>query len=126
MSSTYIYGGSGRSVVNEMTKIRRYFWREIYTKEELRNDLIERLKTTFAYSDIDFDTQNMQINIDNKRRVESSMEVNTKLTIAFTNFLNNLEHAGVINGSLYRMCIGNVSMMFLMRLNHKTNIIVGL
>lgn len=126
MSSTYIYGGSHRSVVNEMTKIRRYFWKEIYTKEELRNDLIERLKTTFAYSDIDFDTQSMQISIDNKRKVESSMEVNTKLTIAFTNFLNNLEHAGVIDDRLYSMCIGNVSMMFLMRLNHKTNIIVGL
>lgn len=113
------------SYVDNITDIRKKLWETAYSNFECNNILAKCLYNAFNGVDpypinqIGFNFGDLKISIDLCRPV-SNIEMNTILTVAFENFVDEIYNIGNLNSNEYEVCKSRANMLFSLILNTET------
>ena len=115
------------SFVNDINTIRKNLWETAYSNVETMNLLAKCLYTAFGSLNpspvlrIDFKFQELKFSVDLARPV-SNIEMNTILTIAFEDFVNEMHNTGYLDDKSYEICKSSrANMLFSLILNTETH-----
>lgn len=113
------------SYVNDITDIRKKLWETAYSEFGCMNTLSKCLYNAFSGVDpypvnqLNFKFDNLTFSIDLLRPV-SNIEMNTILSIAFENFVEEMHNLGKLSDNEYNICKLRANMLFSLTLNTET------
>lgn len=115
------------SYVNDINEIRKNLWETAYSNIETMNSLAKCLYAAFGSLNpspvlrINFKFQELKFSVDLARPV-SNIEMNTILTVAFEDFVNEMHNTGYLDDKSYEICKSSRSnMLFSLILNTETH-----
>ena len=111
------------SLVNDITNIRKNLWETAYSNIDAMNTLTNCIYGAFGNSGIvqriDFKFNDLKFSMD-LLRPASNIEMNSILTVAFKNFVEDMYLSGHLSDKDYETCKTRANMLFSLTLNTET------
>jgi hypothetical protein len=111
------------SLVNDITNIRKHLWETAYSNIDTMNTLANCIYGAFGSSGIvqriDFKFNDLKFSMD-LLRPASNIEMNSILTVAFENFVEDMHLSGRLSDKDYDICKTRANMLFSLILNTET------
>ena len=113
------------SFVNDINAIRKKLWETAYSNIETMNSLAKCLYAAFGSLNpspalrIDFKFQELKFSVDLARPV-SNIEMNSILTVAFEDFVDEMHNTDYLDDKSYEICKSRTNMLFSLILNTET------